>query len=61
MIPAFSHFRIAEAISILKYLERVKDIATENTEELMVQLLDIAKRTFDQLEFEYAKLNKEMA
>lgn len=61
MIPAFSHFRIAEAIPILKYLERVKDIATENTEELMVQLLDIAKHAFDQLEFEYAKLNKEMA
>ncbi|HET8963900.1 MAG TPA: ATP-binding protein, partial [Chitinophagales bacterium] len=61
MIPAFSHFTIADAIPILKYLERTKDLSTENTEDLMVQLLDIAKIAFDQLETEYKALNKMMA
>lgn len=60
MIPAFSHFKIADAIPILKYLERTKDLSTENTEDLMVQLLDIAKIAFDQLEIESKALQKMM-
>ncbi len=61
MIPAFSHFKIEDAVSILKFLERTRDLDPGKMEALMVQLLDISKIAFDQLELEYSALHKVVA